>query len=82
MRVLVLALAACSVQKPHPPSHSRVEYAHHHSEALGVDKRLDGAPLDKTIEDSWRRVAESLAQAEPESHRSALADRFAEAHAR
>ena len=26
-------------------------------------KGLDGAPVDKTIEDSWRRVAEALAEA-------------------
>ena len=27
-------------------------------------KGPDGAPVDKTIEDSWRRVAEALAEAE------------------
>ena len=34
-------------------------------------KGPDGAPVDKTIEDSWRRVAEALAEAEtPEPRRS------------
>ncbi len=27
-------------------------------------KHADGTPLDRTIEDSWRRVARALAQAE------------------
>jgi S-formylglutathione hydrolase FrmB len=35
----VVAVAACSAPvAPRQPSRSRVEYAHHHSEALGVDK--------------------------------------------
>ena len=42
MRWIALALAACAAPAPpaapRPPSRSRVEYAHHHSEALGVDK--------------------------------------------
>src|SRR5690242_3629168 len=40
-------------------------------------KSPDGAPVDKTIEDTWRRVAEALA--EPESDRALWADRFYEA---
>lgn len=39
-------------------------------------KGQDGAPVDKTIEDTWRRVAEALAEAEPESRRAELAARF------
>jgi S-formylglutathione hydrolase FrmB len=39
MKWVLLALAACSTPtRPAQPSRSRVEYAHHHSEALGVDK--------------------------------------------
>ena len=39
MKWIVLALAACSAPTTrNQPSRSRVEYAHHHSEALGVDK--------------------------------------------
>lgn len=44
-------------------------------------KGPDGAPVDKTIEDTWRRVADALAEAEPESRRAELADRFAAAMA-
>jgi ribonucleoside-diphosphate reductase alpha chain len=44
-------------------------------------KGPDGAPVDRTIEDTWRRVAEALAEAEPESRRAELADRFAAAMA-
>ncbi|HEY8013288.1 MAG TPA: adenosylcobalamin-dependent ribonucleoside-diphosphate reductase, partial [Dongiaceae bacterium] len=40
---------------------------------------LDGQPVDKTIEDSWRRVAEAVAEAEPEAKRAAWADKFYEA---
>jgi ribonucleoside-diphosphate reductase alpha chain len=40
-------------------------------------KGQDGAPVDKTIEDSWRRVAEALAEAEPESRRAEMTARFA-----
>ncbi len=36
--LLVLAACAVPVVAPKAPSRSRVEYAHHHSEALGVDK--------------------------------------------
>src|SRR5215472_18275792 len=39
-------------------------------------KGLDGQPIDKTIEDSWRRVAEAAAEAEPEAQRQAWAERF------
>ena len=38
-------------------------------------KTLDGQPVDKTIEDSWRRVAEAVAEAEPEAKRAARADK-------
>ena len=37
-------------------------------------KGADGAPVDKTIEDTWRRVAEALA--EPEQDRAHWADKF------
>jgi ribonucleoside-diphosphate reductase alpha chain len=40
-------------------------------------KKPDGAPLDKTIEDSWQRVAEALAQ--PEADPAAWAGVFREA---
>jgi len=39
-------------------------------------KGPDGAPVDKTIEDTWRRVAEALAEAEPESKRPEIVARF------
>src|SRR3954468_11889759 len=39
-------------------------------------KGQDGAPVDKTIEDTWRRVADALAEAEPESRRAEMAARF------
>jgi ribonucleoside-diphosphate reductase alpha chain len=39
-------------------------------------KTLDGKPVDKTIEDSWRRVANSLAEAEAEPVRAQWAERF------
>src|SRR5687767_15317062 len=42
-------------------------------------KGPDGAPVDKTIEDSWRRVAEALAEAEAPELRAAWADRFYDA---
>jgi ribonucleoside-diphosphate reductase alpha chain len=44
-------------------------------------KGPDGAPVDKTIEDTWRRVAEALAEAEPESRRAEMAGRFSAAMA-
>src|SRR5260221_4856741 len=40
-------------------------------------KSADGAALDKTIEDTWRRVAEALA--EPEQNRGLWAPRFFDA---
>ncbi len=42
-------------------------------------KAADGAPVDKTIEDSWRRVAAALA--EPEADKALWAGRFYEAMA-
>ncbi|MEX1203618.1 MAG: ribonucleotide reductase N-terminal alpha domain-containing protein, partial [Dongiaceae bacterium] len=42
-------------------------------------KAPDGAPLDKTIEDTWRRVATALAA--PEAEPAVWADRFYEAMA-
>jgi ribonucleoside-diphosphate reductase alpha chain len=42
-------------------------------------KSLDGAPVDKTIEDSWRRVADALAEAEAPESRAAWSDQFYEA---
>jgi ribonucleoside-diphosphate reductase alpha chain len=42
-------------------------------------KGPDGAPVDKTIEDTWRRVAEALAEAEPESKRPEIVARFSAA---
>src|SRR5437899_11791666 len=39
-------------------------------------KTLDGQPVDKTIEDSWRRVANALAEAEAEPVRAQWAERF------
>ena len=42
-------------------------------------KGPNGAPVDKTIEDSWRRVAEALAEAEAPEVRAEWADRFYDA---
>ncbi|HEX7006105.1 MAG TPA: adenosylcobalamin-dependent ribonucleoside-diphosphate reductase, partial [Alphaproteobacteria bacterium] len=39
----------------------------------------DGAPIDKTIEDSWRRVANSMAEVEAPEVRAKWADAFFEA---
>src|SRR4026207_816856 len=39
-------------------------------------KGPDGAPVDKTIEDSWRRVAEALAEAEQPKARATWAGAF------
>jgi ribonucleoside-diphosphate reductase alpha chain len=39
-------------------------------------KTLDGKPVDKTIEDSWHRVANSLAEAEAPASRAQWAERF------
>src|SRR3954465_7640354 len=38
-------------------------------------KGPDGAPVDKTIEESWQRVAAALAEAEPESQRARWTER-------
>ena len=42
-------------------------------------KSPEGAPVDKTIEDTWRRVASALAEPEPEAERPLWAERFYEA---
>src|SRR5438270_4489789 len=42
-------------------------------------KTLDGQPIDKTIEDSWRRVATAIAEAEPEAERAKWTERFYQA---
>ncbi|HYV88667.1 MAG TPA: adenosylcobalamin-dependent ribonucleoside-diphosphate reductase [Candidatus Polarisedimenticolia bacterium] len=42
-------------------------------------KGPNGQPVDKTIEDSWRRVAVSLAEAEAEGARAQWAERFYQA---
>ena len=42
-------------------------------------KALDGAPVDKTIEDSWRRVADALAEAEAPADRARWSAEFYEA---
>jgi ribonucleoside-diphosphate reductase alpha chain len=42
-------------------------------------KTADGQPVDRTIEDSWRRVAEAVAEAEPKDQRQAWAAKFYEA---
>src|SRR5690348_15577070 len=42
-------------------------------------KGPNGQPVDKTIEDSWSRVASSLAEAEAEGSRSEWAERFYQA---
>jgi ribonucleoside-diphosphate reductase alpha chain len=39
-------------------------------------KALDGTPVDKTIEDSWRRVADAIAEAEAPDVRAAWSDKF------
>jgi ribonucleoside-diphosphate reductase alpha chain len=39
-------------------------------------KALDGSPVDRTIEDTWRRVARALAESETEGTREAWAERF------
>ncbi|HVZ02614.1 MAG TPA: adenosylcobalamin-dependent ribonucleoside-diphosphate reductase [Dongiaceae bacterium] len=44
-------------------------------------KGLDGAPVDKTIEDTWHRVAAALAEAEAPAQRAAMTERFAAAMA-
>ncbi len=42
-------------------------------------KTVDGTPVDKTIEDSWRRVAEAAAAPEADGVRAAWAGKFYEA---
>src|SRR5262245_9976918 len=42
-------------------------------------KGPDGAPIDKTIEDSWRRVAEAMAEVEAPEVRAKWTDAFFEA---
>jgi ribonucleoside-diphosphate reductase alpha chain len=42
-------------------------------------KGMDGAPVDKTIEDSWRRVAAAVAEGEKPELRAAWAEKFYEA---
>ena len=42
-------------------------------------KRADGRPVDRTVEETWRRVARALAK--PEADRPLWAERFAEAMA-
>jgi ribonucleoside-diphosphate reductase alpha chain len=42
-------------------------------------KTLDGKPVDRTIEDSWRRVATALAEAEAEPARAQWTERFYQA---
>jgi ribonucleoside-diphosphate reductase alpha chain len=44
-------------------------------------KGPDGNPVDRTIEDTWRRVASALAEPEAEAERAAWAERFYEAMA-
>jgi len=39
-------------------------------------KGSDGTPVDMTVEDSWRRIARSLAEAEPEAERDAREAEF------
>jgi ribonucleoside-diphosphate reductase alpha chain len=42
-------------------------------------KRPDGTPIDMTIQDTWRRVANALAEAEEPSERAEWAQKFFEA---
>ena len=42
-------------------------------------KQFDGTPIDVTVEDSWRRVANSLAQAEKPDARDTWAKHFYDA---
>lgn len=42
-------------------------------------KAADGAPVDRTVEDTWRRVAHALAAPEPEEARTAREAEFLEA---
>ncbi|MFX4299975.1 adenosylcobalamin-dependent ribonucleoside-diphosphate reductase [Pseudosulfitobacter pseudonitzschiae] len=42
-------------------------------------KDIDGSPIDLTVEDSWRRIAKALAEAEGENIRAEIEDTFYEA---
>ena len=42
-------------------------------------KSADGDPVDATIEDTWTRIARSVAEAEPEETRDAWTERFQDA---
>ncbi len=42
-------------------------------------KQADGTPVDKTVDDSWRRIAEALAAPESPEERGLWADRFHDA---
>jgi ribonucleoside-diphosphate reductase alpha chain len=42
-------------------------------------KTPDGTAVDGSVEDSWRRVAEALAEVEPEDQRARRADEFYDA---
>ena len=44
-------------------------------------KAADGSPLDRTIDDTWARVAKAAAAAEPKARAAAWAGRFADAMA-
>lgn len=43
-------------------------------------RRMDGEVSDKTIPDTWTRVAKAIATAEPEESRGHWEGRFREAH--
>ena len=42
-------------------------------------KTPDGEPVDKTVEDTWRRIARDLAKVEPGNMRAQMEDRFYQA---
>ena len=42
-------------------------------------KKPDGEPVDKTVEDTWRRIAQDLAKVEPKDVRSEMEGRFYDA---
>ncbi len=42
-------------------------------------KATDGTPRDKTVEDTWQRVAKAISKAEPKQRRAATARQFFEA---
>ena len=39
-------------------------------------KEIDGTPIDETVQDTWKRVADHLAQAEPKAKRAYWAKKF------